>query len=119
MRVALTKLAIFLALALPWLPAVHAHMLNMTEIQISAEAKTDATVTVQIDLGQSGLMTPVSYWDAVRKVLRLPYPKSLVKVGAPPQSMFIAPKSIAPAPVDKQKEKAMIFPEQEKEERRT
>jgi hypothetical protein len=65
-RVALTKLAVFLAFVLPGLPVVHAHMLNMTEIQINAAAKTDATVTVQIDLGQSGLMTPVSYWDAVR-----------------------------------------------------
>ena len=59
------KLTGFLAFALAWLPIAHAHMLNMTEIQIAAEADAAATVNVQIDLGQSGLMTPASYWDAV------------------------------------------------------
>lgn len=62
---AVTKWVVFLALGLAWPPVTHAHMLNMTEIQISADATSDATVTVQIDLGQSGLMTPESYWDAV------------------------------------------------------
>ena len=59
------KLTGFLAFALAWLPIAHAHMLNMTEIQIAADADAAATVTVQIDLGQSGLMTQKSYWDAV------------------------------------------------------
>ena len=61
----MTKLARFIILSLAWLPAAHAHMLNMTEIQIAADTTADATVTVRIDLGQSGLMTPESYWDAV------------------------------------------------------
>ena len=73
---AVTKWVGFLALALTWLPVTHAHMLNMTEIQISADATSDATVTVQIDLGQSGLMTPESYWDAVSN------PESVLKSGA-------------------------------------
>ena len=43
---------------------------------ISADATSDATLTVQIDLGQSGLMTPESYWDAVSN------PESALKSGA-------------------------------------
>ncbi len=71
-----TKWVGFLALTLVWLPVIQAHMLNMTEIQISADATPDATVTVQIDLGQSGLMTPESYWDAVSN------PEAALKGGA-------------------------------------
>lgn len=65
LKMVVMKLTGFLAFALAWLPIAHAHMLNMTEIQIAAEADAAATVNVQIDLGQSGLMTPASYWDAV------------------------------------------------------
>ena len=71
-----TKWMGFLALALASLPLTHAHMLNMTEIRISADATSDPTLTVQIDLGQSGLMTPESYWDAVSN------PESALKSGA-------------------------------------
>ena len=71
-----TKWIGFLALALASLPLTHAHMLNMTEIRISADATSDPTLTVQIDLGQSGLMTPESYWDAVSN------PESALKSGA-------------------------------------
>ena len=75
----MTKLAGCIILSLAWLPAAHAHMLNMTEIQIAADTTADATVTVRIDLGQSGLMTPESYWDAVSNPESAPKARRLIE----------------------------------------
>lgn len=50
-----------LCLALP----AHAHMLNMTEMNLVVADDAPAVLEVRIDLGQSGLITPEAYWAAV------------------------------------------------------
>ena len=47
--------------------SVQAHMLNMTNIDITVDADQQAVITLRIDLGQS-LMTAEDYWVATQAI---------------------------------------------------